>query len=181
MTIPSMNGTVTHMNKCGEDEKVEIEKKFRIGELPENLEQYSCLDIEQGYLCTGPVVRIRKSNEQYILTYKSKTPLDETEYNTNISNEVELPLNESSYVHLRQKIDGKLIQKKRYLIPLENGLKVELDVFGGHLQGLVFAEVEFETVEQAMDFIPPDWFGEEVSRDKRFTNSYLSQADQPPV
>lgn len=160
---------------------MEIEKKYRIKQLPEGLEEYSCLSMEQGYLCTQPVVRIRKMNEQYILTYKSKTPLEESRYNTKISNEVELPLTESSYFHLRGKIDGKLIQKKRYLIPLENGLKVELDVFGGHLQGLVFAEVEFESVEQAMDFIPPNWFGEEVSMDERFNNSYLSQVDNPPI
>ncbi|MCI8407810.1 MAG: CYTH domain-containing protein [Lachnospiraceae bacterium] len=157
---------------------MEIEKKYRIKKLPENLETYTCLDIEQGYLCIKPVVRIRKMNEEYILTYKSKTPLQESQYHTKISNEVELPLTESSYIHLREKVDGNLIQKKRYLIPLENGLKVELDVFGGHLKGLIFAEVEFHSVEAATGFIPPDWFGEDVSLDKRFNNSYLSQVDE---
>lgn len=160
---------------------MEIEKKYRIKRLPEKLENYTCLNIEQGYLCTKPVIRIRKMNEKYILTYKSKTPLQESQYNTKISNEVELPLTESSYVHLQEKVDGNLIQKKRYLIPLENGLKVELDVFGGHLEGLVFAEVEFQSVEDAMEFIPPDWFDEDVSMDKRFNNSYLSQTDKPPL
>ncbi len=51
---------------------MEIERKFLITELPENLEQYPFHLIEQGYLCTAPVVRIRKQDEEYYLTYKSK-------------------------------------------------------------------------------------------------------------
>lgn len=164
--------------KIGGNAKVEIEKKYKIKNLPHNLDSYTFLEIEQGYLCTEPVVRIRKMNEEYILTYKSKTSLQESQYQTKISNEAEFPLTESSYLHLRGKVDGNLIQKRRYLIPLENGLKVELDVFDGHLKGLVFAEVEFPNVEEASKFIPPDWFGEDVSLDKRFNNSYLSQTDK---
>ena len=157
---------------------MEIEKKYKVKKIPEKLQDYFCLDIEQGYLCTSPVVRIRKMNEEYILTYKSKTPLQESEYHTKISNEAEFPLTRSSYMHLREKVDGNLIQKKRYLIPIKNGLKVELDVFGGHLEGLVFAEVEFHSVEEATEFVPPDWFGDDVSLDKRYSNSYLSQVDK---
>lgn len=160
---------------------MEIEKKYRIKKLPEQLEDYVCLDIEQGYLCTEPVVRIRKMNEEYILTYKSKTPLQESQYHTKISNEVELPLTEIGYLHLRDKVDGNLIHKKRYLIPLDNELKAELDVFGGHLKGLMFVEVEFKSVEDAKNFIAPDWFGEDVSMDRRFNNSYLSQVNQSPI
>lgn len=156
---------------------MEIEKKYKIKSLPPNLDAYTFLEIEQGYLCTEPVLRIRKMNGEYILTYKSKTSLPESQHHTKISNEAEFPLTESSYMHLRGKVDGNLIQKRRYLIPLENGLKVELDVFGGHLKGLVFAEVEFRNVEEASEFVPLDWFGEDVSLDKRFNNSYLSQVD----
>ena len=53
---------------------MEIERKFLIKkeQLPENLSQYPCLHIEQGYLCTDPVVRIRRQDDEYYLTYKSK-------------------------------------------------------------------------------------------------------------
>ena len=56
---------------------MEIERKFLVKRenLPENLEQYPSKAIEQGYLCTEPVVRIRKSNDNYYLTYKSKGSL----------------------------------------------------------------------------------------------------------
>ncbi len=152
---------------------MEIEKKFRIKRFPKDLEQYPCIEIEQGYLCRGPVVRIRKANEDYILTYKSKTGQNEDALGLKIANEVELPLTESAYLHLREKIDGKLITKTRYKIPLENGRKAELDIFHGYLEGLQFVEVEFDSTEQAVNFQPPEWFGEDVSTDHRFANNYL--------
>ena len=49
---------------------MEIERKFLVKTLPEGLDSYKCKHIEQGYLNTNPDVRIRKSDEDYILTYK---------------------------------------------------------------------------------------------------------------
>ena len=161
-----------------EKSSMEIEKKFTISKLPEQLEQYPCIHIEQGYLCTGPVVRIRKANDSYILTYKNKTGIDEDAIQTKVHNEVELPLTEEAYQHLRSKVDGKIIEKRRYVIPLEDGLKAELDVFGGYLEGLVFAEVEFSDIEQATSFQKPEWFAEDVSRDYRYSNTYLSSIER---
>ena len=89
---------------------MEIERKYLIDRLPENLEQYECKHIEQGYLNTDPVVRIRKSNDKYTLTYKGAGLMCREEYN--------LPLNAEAFAHLKEKIDGILIQKRRYLIPL---------------------------------------------------------------
>lgn len=156
---------------------MEIEKKFTIRRLPEELERYPCICMEQGYLCTRPVVRIRKANDEYILTYKSKTPINEEQYGTKISNEVELPLTKEAFEHLKNKIDGRMIEKERYLIPLQEGQKIELDIFHGYLEGLVFAEVEFQSIEEAEAFLPPDWFLEDVSLDKRYNNSYLSKIE----
>lgn len=158
----------------------EIEKKFLIRTLPENLEQYQKKEIEQGYLCTSPIVRIRKSNEDYILTYKSKfgIALDaENVSSAKINNEVELPLTKEGYEHLKEKIDGYLIRKTRYIIPLEKGLKAELDIFKEQLEGLIFAEVEFPNEEMAYDFQPPEWFGENVSLDNRYSNYFLSKVE----
>ena len=50
---------------------MEIERKYLIRELPEHLERYAYHEIEQAYLCTAPVVRIRRQDDRYILTYKS--------------------------------------------------------------------------------------------------------------
>lgn len=145
---------------------MEIERKFLITELPENLEQYPFHLIEQGYLCTAPVVRIRKQDEEYYLTYKSKGMMVREEYN--------LPLTAEAYYHLKQKVDGNLISKKRYLIPLTEKLTAELDIFQDALAPLRLAEVEFSSKEEAEAFVPPAWMGEDVTFSHLYHNSYLS-------
>ncbi|MFG6329678.1 MAG: CYTH domain-containing protein [Lachnospiraceae bacterium] len=155
---------------------MEIEKKFLIKSLPSNLGQYEKKDIEQGYLCLAPVVRIRKSNSQYILTYKSLMHgTGNSISGVRANNEIEAPLTKEGYEHLREKTDGYIIKKTRYLIPLPDGHTGELDIFEGNLKGLYFIEVEFADEEDAAGFIPLDWFGENVSNDERYANSFLSQ------
>ena len=145
---------------------MEIERKFLINELPKDLTTYPCRHIEQGYLATNPVVRIRKDNDKYELTYKGKGQMIREEHN--------LPLTQEAYEHLRDKIDGRLIAKKRYMIPY-NEHTIELDVFEGDLSPLILAEVEFPTEEAANRFIAPCWFAEDVTFSKQYHNSYLSQ------
>lgn len=161
---------------------MEIEKKYRVKYLPKEYEVYPCKEIEQGYLCENPVVRIRKSNEDYILTYKSKFGMEGIkETNAKVNHEVEVSLNKEGYEHLKGKIDGNLIIKKRYVIPLEEvsdtgetaGLKAELDIFEGCLTGLIIVEVEFDSEKSAGEFIPPEWFGEDVTFDKRYANKNM--------
>ena len=145
---------------------MEIERKFLLKELPKEWNTYPCRHLEQGYLCTKPVVRIRKDNDSFELTYKGKGAMVREEHN--------LPLTESAYEHLKAKIDGRLIVKKRYLIPYKE-YTIELDVFEGDLAPLVLAEVEFSSEEDANSFIAPDWFAEDVTFSKLYHNSYLSQ------
>lgn len=145
---------------------MEIERKYLVTTLPEHLETYPCRHIEQGYLNTAPVVRIRKDHDKYELTYKSKGLMVREEYN--------LPLNQASYEHLKEKIDGRLITKKRYMLPYQS-YTIELDVFEGDLSPLILAEVEFPTEEEANAFLPPDWFGEDVTLCGTYHNSALSK------
>jgi CYTH domain-containing protein len=160
-------------------ENMEIEKKYTIKKLPDNLEQYECKEIKQAYLNTNPVVRIRQSNDKYILTYKGEGLMAREEYN--------LPLNKASFEHLLAKADGNIISKKRYIIPLENprfsndyypitapSLKIELDIFDAPFAPLTMAEVEFHSVEMAEAFIAPDWFDEDVTNNVEYHNSYMS-------
>ena len=146
---------------------MEIERKFLISKLPENLSSYNSHEIEQGYLCTEPVVRIRREDQHYYMTYKSKGMMVREEYN--------LPLTQAAYEHLKPKADGIVIAKTRYLIPLDDTLTIELDVFHNEYEGLYLAEVEFETEEMANAFIPPAWFGEDVTYDGRYHNSMMSK------
>ncbi len=159
---------------------MEIERKFTIKTMPADLEQYPFLHIEQAYLSVDPVVRVRKENDQYYLTYKGSGMLARTETN--------LPLTEESYYHLRGKADGNIISKKRYLIPLRNpgfkegftkppadySLTIELDVFDAPFAPLVMAEVEFGSRDAAEAFLPPDWFDEDVTFRKEYHNSHMA-------
>lgn len=146
---------------------MEIERKFLIKKLPDNLASYKARKIEQAYLCTDPVVRVRRDNGDYYLTYKSKGMIVREEYN--------LPLTKEAYGHLLTKADGNIITKTRYEIPEKNNLTIELDVFEGKFDGLLLAEVEFASEEEALGYIPPEWFGEDVSNSTKYHNSTLSR------
>lgn len=146
---------------------MEIERKYLIEKVPENLENYPHKELEQAYLCTEPVVRIRREGDEYVLTYKSKGLMVREEYN--------LPLTKEAYEHLLPKADGIVISKTRYVIPEKQGLKIELDIFHGVHQGLVLAEVEFPDEEMAEQYCPPEWFGEDVTLSSRYHNSNLSK------
>ena len=137
---------------------MEIERKFTLKSLPDNLESYPSHHIEQVYLNYNPVVRARKQDDEYYLTYKGSGMMARDESN--------LPLNEASYYHLREKADGSVISKRRYLI--------ELDVFDAPFAPLIMAEVEFGSKEAAEAFVPPAWFDKDVTYCKEYHNSYLA-------
>ena len=92
-----------------------------------------------------------------------------------IREEYNLPLTRDAYFHLKEKVDGLLISKTRYILPLEEPLKIELDIFHEDYDGLILAEVEFPDEETANSFTPPDWFGEDVTFSNKYHNSTLSQ------
>ena len=86
---------------------MEIEKKFKIQQLPQNLDSYPFHKIEQAYLCVEPVVRIRRQDDSYILTYKSAGMMAREEYN--------LPLTKEAYEHLKPKTDGVILSNTGFL------------------------------------------------------------------
>ena len=146
---------------------MEIERKYLVKSLPDNLESYEKKRISQGYLCTNPVVRIRRSNEEYFLTYKGKGLMAREEH--------EFPLTAEAFEHMLPKIDGILIDKVRYIIPLDEKHVAELDIFQGTLAPLRLVEVEFESIEEANAFVPPAWFGDDVTDSGEYHNSNLSK------
>ena len=150
---------------------MEIERKFLIKSLPENLASYPSKRFVQGYLSTDPVLRVRREGGEYFVTYKSRGLMEHEEYN--------LPLTKEAYEHLIQKADGIVIEKMRYFIPDKDGLTIEMDVFGGELDPLILAEVEFDSAGQADAYVPPEWFGREVTDDTAYHNSTMSKKGLP--
>ena len=75
-------------------------RKYLIKEIPFSQEAYPYKELEQGYISTSPVIRIRKADKQYILTVKSSGLLERQEF--------ELPMNEADYKRLLGKVEGNL-------------------------------------------------------------------------
>lgn len=144
----------------------EIERKFLVNQLPSDIESFPSKPIEQAYLCTQPVIRVRREGEEYYLTYKGKGFLSREEHN--------LLLTKESYEHLLSKADGNIITKRRYFVPMKE-FTIELDIFEEPFKPLMLAEVEFSSEEQANSFLPPEWLGEEVTYSGEYQNSTLSQ------
>lgn len=151
---------------------MEIERKFLADISGLNLDEFPKAELEQGYLCVEPVIRVRKSDDNYYLTYKGKGLLAREEYN--------LPLTREAYEQLIKKCDGVIIKKRRHMIPYGK-YTIELDVFESPLSPLIMAEVEFESVEEANSFTGPEWFLKEVTEDRRYHNSNMSAGDLPPT
>lgn len=149
---------------------MEIERKFLIKQLPDDLGQFSKKEIEQAYLCMTPVIRVRRENDNYYMTYKGKGLMVREEYN--------LPLTQEGYTHLLAKADGRIITKTRYLIPEKGNLTIELDIFHGELAPLVLAEVEFASVDEANAYRMPDWFDKDVTNDPAYHNSNMSMSQK---
>ena len=144
----------------------EIERKWLLESAPSWLDRYPHRELVQGYLCTDPVIRVRKEDNEHILSYKGKGGISRTEYN--------LPISGEEFNKLIRKCDGIIIIKTRYYVPVGDGLKAEVDVFHGVHYGLIYAEVEFGSLEDAYKFEAPDWFGEELTGKPGCSNAELS-------
>jgi CYTH domain-containing protein len=120
----------------------------------------------QGYLNRSKerTVRVRTAGEKGFLTLKGiSSGAKRTEY------EYEIPLADADAV-LNDLAEKPIIEKTRYRIEYK-GLFWEIDEFSGENQGLILAEVELDSEDQAIEL--PPWIGEEVTHDPRYYNSNL--------
>jgi CYTH domain-containing protein len=146
----------------------EIERKFILDKAPDWLRECSSAPIEQGYLAIdeGSEVRLRRLGDQRLLTAKRG--------HGEVREEVEIGLDEEQFDALWPLTDSRRLRKTRHLVPIDDGLDAEVDVFEGELEGLVTAEVEFDSAEQSRNFQAPPWLGEEVTGDDRYANQSLA-------
>ena len=147
---------------------MEIERKFLIKEVPADIEKFPHVDIEQAYVCRGPVIRVRKKAApdgiSYVLTVKGSGMLAREEMN--------LKITAQAYDELYKKASGPVIKKRRYLIPLDPYV-IELDRFESPSEGLWLAEVEFPSVDEAKSFTPPEWFLQDVTDNPAYHNANM--------
>jgi adenylate cyclase len=145
---------------------IEIERKFLVKDDSWKAEASAGLVCKQGYLVSdgGKTVRIRVMGTKAFLTIKGATRgLSRSEY------EYEIPVPDAE--GMLQLCATAPVEKTRYLIE-HAGMTWELDVFAGRNSGLVMAEIELEAEDQPFEL--PGWAGDEVSRDRRYYNSYLA-------
>ena len=146
----------------------EIERKFLVKRLPDNLKQSRSSVIEQGYLATesaGRQVRLRKTGNTTSLTFKIGRGSHREER--------EIKLSQKQFAALWPGTSGRRLRKVRYEIPWED-LLIEVDIYRGRHAGLVVAEVEFPDRATCRKFKPPPWFGREVTGEKRYSNVWLA-------
>ncbi len=144
----------------------EIEKKYLVQALPD-VSEYESTNISQGYLSIEPnEIRIRMMGDECFLTEKGDGTL--------VRPEKETPISIDAFGILYGMVKGNMIEKTRVFVPVEQGYTAELDIYHGFLDGLLTVEVEFPSEQAAEEFIPPIWFGEDVTNDKRFKNKSLA-------
>ena len=156
---------------------MEIERKFLVNDLNGiNLEEYEYKKMAQDYLYIDKfsVVRIRKI--ETAKGKKFKYTIKTAKVGISV-NEIEREISEEDYAELRKQLNS--IEKTRYIIPYMDNLKIELDVFHGIYEGVVFAEIEFSSEEQAYNTELPKWFGKEVS--SKITNSDMAFSNSKDV
>ncbi len=144
---------------------LEIERKFLVDQTKWKPSGKG-IEMVQAYLGLAPypTVRVRISGERAFLTIKGRSEsIARPEF------EYEIPVEEAREL---MKLDiSHPVEKIRYEVMHEDFLW-EVDVFSGRNSGLILAEIELESEDQA--FPRPDWLLEEVSYDGRYYNSYLS-------
>lgn len=162
--------------------KQEIERKYAVNYLPEDLKIADILDIEQAFIYKDDktVIRIRKiqnknsKNIEYIYTVKTMGGIAYHKDST-VANayEIESYIQEEDFNELIKNRISSIIKKTRMIIPIENNLKVEMDIYKDYLQNLITAEVEFPNEDIVNNFQKPEWLGEEMKY-KELSNWRLS-------
>ena len=146
---------------------MEIERKFLLDGPPSIIDGRNPTRIEQGYLAitADTEVRVRSRAGEHVLTVKGGRGLSRRE--------VTVALTPEQFEELWEMTAGRRLTKSRWVIP-QGDVELEIDVFDGDLEGLVVAEVEFPSEEAGAAFVPPDWFGREVTDDGAYRNAALA-------
>ena len=147
----------------------EIERKFLVRKDKDFKSlAFSSSRIKQGYIAAkGATVRVRVRDDKGYLTIKEPSRdggLKRYEF------EKEITLEEAE--HLFQLCEPGIIDKTRYLVKADDGIHTwEVDEFHGDNDGLIMAEIELGSEDEA--FSKPDFIGKEVTGDRRYYNSHM--------
>lgn len=151
----------------------EIERKFLIDQAPDWLDDCECERISQGYLAVVEAereVRLRRRGDDAFLTVKIGSGESRREE--------EIRLHNGQLEALWECTEQARVFKSRYEVPLDE-LTAVVDVYEQELSGLIAAEVEFSSTEQAKAFEAPEWFGRELTGEHGYANQSLALHGRP--
>lgn len=143
----------------------EIERKFFVKSLPNDINTSISKHIEQAYLSYSPEIAIRKCNNVYLKTIKSETPFNRKELEKSISID--------EYENALKSISKQEIIKKIRIPYLVDHHITEIDLYSKN--NLMLVEVKFMTEEEAKSFVPPNWFGTEVTYDAAYKDKNIAR------
>jgi adenylate cyclase len=136
---------------------IEVERVFLLKNLPEDLLEYKHIDIKIGDFTQDndvDILKIRQKGDKFELIKKEViTDLERKEY--------VIPLTKSEF-DLLFPVTIRKHTKKRFFYPLDK-YTCEIDLYLEDMSGYARAEVEFKDAEEADDFVPPAWFGDEIT------------------
>jgi CYTH domain-containing protein len=116
-------------------------------------------------------VRLRRLGQRTLLTVKRGQGLLRTE--------AEIEIGAEGFDELWPLTEGRRIRKARHYVPTEAG-EVEVDVYRGHLEGLIIAELEFGSEQLSESFEPPQWMVTEVTGEPGYANKNLATRGSAP-
>lgn len=156
----------------------EPERKYGVAELPPDYDANPRIEIRQGYICIGKgqKVRVRESFTEDGTVVYTQTTNNGDRGKDKHSPEVEIP--KEMFEAMWPATKGRRTYKTRYLVPIGD-LTAELDEYHRDLEGNYSVEVEFPSLLAYDLFEKPDWFGAEVTHDRRYSNSQLSKHGWP--
>ncbi len=148
---------------------LEIERKFLVLDDSWRNHVSESIRLRQGYLTPSlehgkASVRVRVDGRQGHLNIKSvRLGIHRHEF------EYVIPLDEANEM-LDTLSSGPIIDKTRHRVP-HGGHVWEVDEFHGDNEGLIVAEIELGSVDEAFEV--PEWAGADVSYDPRYYNVSL--------
>lgn len=162
----------------------EIERKYAVKYIPKDFKIEKIIYIKQAFMYRDKltIIRIRDikekfptNNKKYIYTLKTKGEIEHNkDYKIAENYEIENEISEEEFEKLIKNKISNITEKTRIIVPIENNLKVEIDVYHDYLEGLLTAEIEFQNEELATNFNKPDWLGEELGF-KKLSNRKLAE------
>jgi CYTH domain-containing protein len=176
VTVGGIAELAEAVEETGSPSTIERERKYLVEQVPSELDLSDRVELRQGYLVTGERVAVRvrdAGREGRTLTIKAGRGTSSAE-----RTELEWRIGKEQFEAVWPLTEGRRVVKTRHRIPAA-GLVIELDVFGEQLDGLIIAEVEFSSMEALESFVSPDWFGPEVTDDRRYTNAALANSGLP--